>query len=164
MLITSEKQHQNIDKLVFIDQKLRKLDLNPIAYKLIDSGWNHEQTVRGIAQYMMFLSLIHLYPNLSLVPSSEIDQVWHFHILDTAKYAQDCQMLFGYFVHHFPYWGIENTEDREIAFMQTQQLLAKHFTTEVFDQSQTLSACKLIIHEELQRPSCDISAAYSLLS
>lgn len=40
-----------------------------------------------------------------------IDDFWHLHILDTQKYAEDCQVIFGYFLHHFPYFGMRGEED-----------------------------------------------------
>jgi hypothetical protein len=46
------------------------------------------------------------------------------------KYAQDCQMLFGYFVHHFPYFGLRGESDRhnwQAAVEQTQVLFQEHF-------------------------------------
>ncbi len=93
-------------------------------------GWTHQETKQAIAGYLNFLYLIHLYPNLPLVPTQEIDQVWHHHILDTSKYAEDCQMLFGYFVHHFPYFGLRGESDRhnwQCAVEQTQALFQEHF-------------------------------------
>jgi hypothetical protein len=74
--------------------------------------------------------LIYLYPNRSLVPSQDIDRVWHHHILDTMKYAQDCQMLFGYFLHHFPYFGLRGESERhnwQAAVEQTQALFQEYF-------------------------------------
>jgi hypothetical protein len=40
-----------------------------------------------------------------------VDTFWHYHILDTLKYAEDCQAVFGYFLHHFPYLGLRGEED-----------------------------------------------------
>ncbi|GAB4199560.1 MAG: hypothetical protein Fur006_50330 [Coleofasciculaceae cyanobacterium] len=115
-------------------EALKRLDLEPIAYKLMHpsegTGWTYQETQQAIAGYLNFLSLIHLYPNLPLVPTQEIDRVWHHHILDTSKYAQDCQMLFGRFIHHFPYFGLRGESDRQnlhVAFEQTQTLFQEHF-------------------------------------
>ncbi len=77
-----------------------------------------------------FLYLLYLYPNRTLVPTQEIDQVWRRHILDTRKYAQDCQWLFDYFVHHYPYFGIGTEAEKpalEMAFSCTQTLFTEHF-------------------------------------
>jgi hypothetical protein len=46
-----------------------------------------------------------------LAPSKDVDKFWHGHILDTLKYAEDCQNVFGYFLHHFPYFGMRGEED-----------------------------------------------------
>ena len=40
------------------------------------------------------------------MPTSEVDEFWHQHILNTWQYASDCQKLTGGFVHHFPSSGI----------------------------------------------------------
>jgi hypothetical protein len=115
------------------EEKLEQLDLEPIAFQLMHSGegeWTHQRTMQAIAQYRQFLYLIYLYPNRSLVPSQDIDRVWHHHILDTMKYVQDCQMLFGYFVHHFPYFGLRGESDRhswQAAVEQTQVSFQEHF-------------------------------------
>jgi hypothetical protein len=115
------------------EENLEQLDLEPIAFQLMHSGeaeWTHQRTMQAIAQYRQFLYLIYLYPNRSLVPTQECDRVWHHHILDTMKYAQDCQMLFGYFLHHFPYFGLRGEGDRQnlhVAFEQTQTLFQEHF-------------------------------------
>lgn len=83
-------------------QKLKEFDFEPIAHQLMQSGWTHQQTMRAITHYKIFLLLIYLYPHTPLAPTQEIDQVWHCHILHTRKYREDCQMLFGYFIDHEP--------------------------------------------------------------
>jgi hypothetical protein len=51
------------------------------------------------------------HPETTVAPSKEIDKFWHAHILDTMKYAEDCQQVFGYFLHHFPYFGLRGADD-----------------------------------------------------
>ncbi|MEG5052764.1 MULTISPECIES: glycine-rich domain-containing protein-like [unclassified Microcoleus] len=118
---------------VFLN-KLRTLDLGPIAYKLMHPekgrGWTKAKTVRAIARYMAFLGLIYLYPNQQFVPTQEIDAVWHNHILDTTKYHQDCELLFGRYVHHFPYFSLRGEADEQnwqAAFADTQTIFKQHF-------------------------------------
>lgn len=122
-------------------QRLQSLDLGPIAYKLIYSTegtrLNKTEAAKAINHYLMFLVLVYLYPNLHLVPSQEVDRVWHNHIADTVKYAQDTQMLFGRFIHHFPYSGHCGKIDRrnqKLAFMETKRLLKKHFRLDICNQ------------------------------
>jgi hypothetical protein len=87
--------------------KLYCLDLGPIAYQLVypheGQGWSLEQTSWAIFNYKRFLLQHYLAPNQPLSPNRLVDQVWHAHILDTQKYLEDCDWLFGYVVHHFPY-------------------------------------------------------------
>jgi hypothetical protein len=115
-------------------QRLTAVDFGPIAFKLMNpeegKGWTLEQATRAIEQYRRFLFLNHLYPNHQIVPSREIDRVWHTHILDTAKYREDCEHLFGQFVDHWPYFGMQDEADRQAldqAFAQTQALFEQHF-------------------------------------
>lgn len=124
--MTGQLNWQDVKTFIY---KLKSLDLGPIAFQLMDrqsgQGWSRKKTLKAIAQYLMFLCLVYLYPNHPLVPSQEIDTVWHHHILDTHKYAQDCEMLFGRFLHHFPYFGTRDEGDRQqlhLAFGETQAL------------------------------------------
>lgn len=54
----------------------------------------------GNCEYKRYLILRAIRPDLLLPPPPIIDQIWHEHILETAKYASDCQDVFGYFLHH----------------------------------------------------------------
>lgn len=115
-------------------QKARLLDLGPLAYQLMHArsscGWSEAQTVRSIARYLVFLYLVDQYPNRQLVPDQDIDRVWHHHILDTQKYAEDCQHLFGQLIHHFPYLGTRGAIDQQQwleSYTLTQALFRKHF-------------------------------------
>lgn len=91
------------------------LDLDPIKFKLMDKeegyGWSRAQADRCELEYRRFLALLAKYPDEVIAPSKEVDQFWHGHILDTMKYAEDCQNVFGYFLHHFPYFGLRDEED-----------------------------------------------------
>ncbi len=52
------------------------------------------------------------------------------HILDTRKYAADCETTFGYFLHHFPYLGLRGEEDAQAlqaAFLEMQRLTVEEF-------------------------------------
>lgn len=114
------------------------LDFGSLAYQLMHSRlgpqWTYRQTTQSIARYLLFLYLLNHYPRLQLVPADDIDQVWHAHILDTQKYAADCQQLFGCFIHHFPYLGTRGESDRQnwqSAYQLTQQLFGNQFGLEL---------------------------------
>ena len=110
------------------------LDLAPVKFKLMDAeegyGWSREAADHNEIEYKRFLTLLAKYPGLVIVPNRNVDQFWHGHILDTAKYAEDCKQVFGHFLHHFPYFGMRGTEDKaELASAAsiTRELLEAEF-------------------------------------
>jgi hypothetical protein len=96
---------------------INELDLEPIMVKVIDKeegmGWSLDFTKRVALEYRKYLVLCKENPDSAVVPSSFVDDFWHFHILDTQKYQEDCEQFFGYFLHHFPYFGMRGKEDEE---------------------------------------------------
>jgi hypothetical protein len=113
-------------------QKVRLLDLKPIAAQLMHSQpqRSSKSIIRAIADYLEFLYLVDRHPHFRLVPTVEVDQVWHHHILDTRKYAEDCQILFGKFIHHSAHAGNRSEEHRLAqlkAFALTQALYRHYF-------------------------------------
>lgn len=118
-------------------EKLKVLDLSPIAAYLSSPQngykWTSQQVFRAIGRYKTFLFVNYLYPKILLVPTQDIDWVWHCHILHTRQYRKDCEMLFGCFIDHDPeseLWGEANQHNLDAAFAQTQALLAlyeRHF-------------------------------------
>ncbi len=146
--------------------KLQQLDLRAIAYQLMYSDeserWTVEQTNRAIHLYSMFLYLIYLYPNHQLVPTPEIDRVWHHHILDTMKYCQDCEMLFGRFIHHFPYFGKRGKVDRDnlhAACAETEKLFQQHFGVNLAagEELSRMTDCQPVVYAcNMIRPVVDM--------
>jgi Glycine-rich domain-containing protein-like len=94
---------------------IQSLDLEPIKFKLMDpdegQGWSREYVERMAVAYKRFLTLLVTHPEATVAPTKDIDKFWHGHILDTMKYAEDCERVFGYFLHHFPYFGMRGEED-----------------------------------------------------
>lgn len=94
---------------------IAELDLDPIKVKLMHKesgeGWSLERANAVEVEYRRFLTLMKKYPHESTSPLVDVDTFWHYHILDTMKYAADCQAVFGYFLHHFPYIGMRGEED-----------------------------------------------------
>jgi hypothetical protein len=113
---------------------LPQLDLTMIKFKLLrnEEGklWTPEQVEHMERLYRMFLELHIRYPNRTIVPTKMIDAFWHQHILDTRKYAQDCQVIFGFFLHHFPYFGLRGEDDAANlarTFSETEELFLSEF-------------------------------------
>ena len=106
-----------MSKLVGIDPLVAGMNFDRIVWKIIDSdksfNLSKKEVRNSVEQYKKFLSLKRKYPDSELVPTEEIDSVWHVHILDTKNYADDCNMLFGKFLNHEPYFGPYSKERRE---------------------------------------------------
>jgi hypothetical protein len=102
------------DKSTIMDG-INDLDLEMIKLKLMDQeegeGWSREYAEQVEEEYRKFLALTRAFPDMAIVPSEPVDKFWHNHILDTQKYAPDCEKVFGFFLHHFPYFGMRGEED-----------------------------------------------------
>ncbi len=126
--------------------KLNNLDLQRVAHKLMSScdrgGWTLQQTEVAIARYKMFLHLQFLLPTTQLVPTKEIDEVWHAHILaDTRRYSHDCENLFGYFLHHSS--DEMQPQNQDTAFALTQELFEKFFGVVILQEIQAAACVSL---------------------
>lgn len=105
----------NHDLLEQYKAKADLLNLEGVKRKLFlenPNYWTKENLERVEKLYRNFLTLHALYPNETLVPTKEIDEFWHQHILDTKNYFQDCVHMFGEYLHHDPYFGINSKEDK----------------------------------------------------
>jgi hypothetical protein len=93
------------------------LDLEPIKVKLMHvesgEGWSLEKVNAVEFEYRRFLYLMKMFPNEQTAPLMDVDIFWHYHILDTMKYFIDCENVFGYYLHHFPYIGLRGEDDEE---------------------------------------------------
>jgi hypothetical protein len=124
------------------------LDLEPITFKLMhphpgETAMPLADADQMVEAYRSFLKLCLWYPDEPIVPSKAIDEAWHAHILDTAKYAADCAVLFGGIAHHFPYFGLRGPGDEarwHAAWDRTRELFSQHFGT-VLDGDRGAPAC-----------------------
>ncbi len=114
-----------------IEAVISSLDLSKAKKRLLEiPGWDEKKANKAEKEYRRFLYLIKLHPDVPLVPTEELDELWHQHILDTRKYAEDCQNIFGFFLHHNP--NLEKgSKELETLFEQTKKLYKKSFLTEI---------------------------------
>lgn len=108
------------------------IDFSNIIRKLINQyGWARKHAEKVCQMYRNFLFLQKKYgESHKIPPSEEMDEFWHMHILDTGKYRHDCERIFGKYLDHYPYFGIDDQssfKDLEDAFEATQSLYAKEF-------------------------------------
>jgi len=124
-----------------LPESIANLDLGYLGRKLLDDDayealrrngeplWDEERVARALHEYKQFLALMYWNREAALVPSEDIDDVWHTHVLNTARYQQDCETIFGCFQHHLPSFGASeevqeaHTEDRD----ETLQLFEEAF-------------------------------------
>ncbi|MET0143518.1 MAG: hypothetical protein ABW328_01840 [Ilumatobacteraceae bacterium] len=110
-----------------------QIDLAPINAKLRHDDpetWTDQSLGVVERRYRRFLVLNLLHPHTTLSVDKGLDAYWHQHILDTRKYAADCELIFGYFLHHYPYFGMDDAvewqENIEL-YAATQQLYEDAF-------------------------------------
>jgi hypothetical protein len=84
-----------------------------MQYRDGDLGWSEEKCNWVERQYKRWLFLRRIYEDVRLPPTEQIDQFWHHHILDTRAYFAHTAKIFGYYHHHFPYFGVRGESDRE---------------------------------------------------
>ena len=116
------------------ESALAEMDLEPIIIKAMDvdegMGWSLDFALDIAREYRRFLVLCAQNPDTPVVPSSVVDDFWHLHILDTAKYQEDCARFLGYFLHHFPYFGMRGEQDAQnlkTAWARTLELYRRTF-------------------------------------
>ena len=126
--------------MIDVHAGIAAIDLSMVKLKLMDTeegaGWSAEQCERVELEYWRYLMLSCRYPGKAIVPSKVVDTFWHFHILDTQAYADDWEKAFGYFLHHYPCFGMRGAEDAqalESAYDETLSLYELHFGPPALD-------------------------------
>ena len=123
-----------------IDNDIATIDLEMVKMKLREPkegiGWTIDQTEDAEIEYKRYLHLTrHFpYPQFSIVPNKIMDTMWHYHILDTKAYFNDCENTFGQYLHHFPYFGLRGEEDAKNlldCFEQTKIFYLQSFGVEL---------------------------------
>lgn len=134
-LLTSAKNIDTYNPFGFmpLPEAVRSLDFERLKHKFTSSicaEMSPEEWGAAEPVYRRFLTLKLIYPGISLVPSKQINKIWHAHILDTRAYRQDCEKVFGRFIDHYPYFGIYGKSDyqelqRRLSL--TVELYERHF-------------------------------------
>lgn len=119
--------------------KIQSLPLNLVKDKLRSKKswwwllWHNLDKIE--VEYRQFLYLIAKNPGQTVVPWSEaMDDFWHEHILDTAKYEKDCNEIFGRYIHHNPHLSV-GSRPQVVAFAQTKKMYKDAFGGKVKNSS-----------------------------
>ena len=90
---------------------IQALDLECVKLRLMDpelgEGWTREYADSVGSAYKTYLTMVAKYQDDAedILLAKDVDEFWHTHILQTMKYADDCQAVFGTFLHHDPHVG-----------------------------------------------------------
>jgi len=146
------------------------IDFTMIIKKMVEhQGWLQEQAETVCCLYRNFLFLNKKYGRIysSLPPSEDIDEFWHNHILDTKNYRKDCEIIFGSYFDHYPYFGIDgqtNFNNLESAFETMQKLHIKEFGEQIFQVRTLWSSIVAFIKKKLRtKPKRIIANASSVI-
>ena len=91
---------------------IQTLDLESVKARLMDpdlgEGWTREYADSVETAYKTYLTMVAKYQDDAedILLAKDVDEFWHTHILQTMKYANDCQAAFGTFLHHEPHVGV----------------------------------------------------------
>lgn len=127
-------QERNIKKSY---DYIMNIDFSLIINKIVShQKWNRSDAEEVCRLYRNYLILNIKYPDKKLPPSDDIDEFWHNHILDTKKYRIDCDNIFGFYMDHYPYFGIDgttNVTDLTNSFDETQKLHHQEFGEYIYE-------------------------------
>ncbi len=114
-----------------VESRINEESLDLIRSKMNDTpelGLDEEEVEMSVEEYRRFLVLKMENPGVKLAPTDLMDKAWHTHILDTRRYAEDCEAMFGRFLHHHPsYKGVESTERDEV-LMRASEMMASLYS------------------------------------
>src|SRR5712692_2428018 len=115
---------------------IHALDLESVKIRLMDpklgEGWTREYA-EGIEQgYRNYLTMLAKYQDHAedILLSKDVDEFWHTHILQTIKYTEDCEAVFGKYLHHAPHIGEvtqADVEKRVALAEKTRRLYQREF-------------------------------------
>src|SRR5437899_1838008 len=115
---------------------IQALDLEPVKQRVMDAelgeGWTREYADSIERAYRTYLTMLvkHSEKMEDIVVSKDVDEFWHAHILHTMKYTEDCERMFGRYLHHSPH-GRERTpaeaKARAASIEKTRNLYQREF-------------------------------------
>lgn len=115
---------------------LAELDLSYIVDAMCSPSyalpkWHRAEALHCMQLYKNFLLLQKKHFPEFLVPSREIDEFWHNHILYTQQYHADCAAIFGHYLHHQPASPTEDMQQLVNDYLKTKQYYFAEFGEEL---------------------------------
>jgi hypothetical protein len=150
-----KSDYERADEIGAALQRVSELDFSKINKKLQyddPNFWTDDRIAEAEDGYRRFLALNLLYPAETLAVNRLLDDYWHYHILDTRKYAQDCERIFGSLLHHYPYFGLPGEEDEGEnvpAYAVTRRVWEEAFGTPVVGETRPGAEPRLTLDKVL---------------
>jgi hypothetical protein len=98
---------------------IQNLDLESVKRRVMEpklgEGWSRAYADSIEVAYKNYLTMLVKYQDEAenIVLSEDVDEFWHTHILQTIKYTEDCESVFGRYLHHTPHIGEITKKDME---------------------------------------------------
>jgi hypothetical protein len=104
---------------------ITQLDFSSVRLKVRSLGWSAEKTDQVELEYRRFLyALARKGPeDIISPPTTDVDEFWHQHILNTRQYREDCERIFGHYMDHTP--GL-SPEEQSKADSRRQQVYSEY--------------------------------------
>ena len=114
-----------------IESRINEESLDLIRCKMNDTpelGLDRVEVEMSVEEYRRFLVLKMENPGVKLAPTSLMDKAWHTHILDTRRYAGDCEAMFGRFLHHHPSYNEAESGERVDVLTRASEMMEKLYS------------------------------------
>jgi hypothetical protein len=112
-----------------MDTRLHTIELESVKRRLVADNLQNNMDSNFVnrleEEYRKYLTIILDNPEFDVSPSKCVDEFWHTHILDTRKYANDCEEIFGGYLHHIPL--DDDKEERNAPYLATLRLYRSTF-------------------------------------
>src|SRR5258706_4006277 len=118
---------------------IQRLDRESVKSRSTDpklgEGWTREHADSIEVAYKNYLTMLVKYQDDAedILLAEDVDEFWHTHILQTIKYTDDCEAVFGKYLHHTPHIGEVTTADlekRTALAEKTRRLYEREFGNE----------------------------------
>lgn len=112
--------------------EVKKLDFSELKAKMMGptevfgENWDLPRYQFALRWYQRMLALVVVYGPPIAPVIKDIDELWHNHILNTEKYHEDCETLFGFYFHHVPCTPATPAEKLE-EVMRDYRMTLDHF-------------------------------------
>ena len=114
-----------------VESRINEESLDLIRCKMNDTpefGLGRGEVEMSVEEYRRFLVLKMENPGVKLAPTGLMDKAWHMHILDTRRYAEDCEAMFGRFLHHHPSYNGTESGERADVLTRASEMMTKLYS------------------------------------